>query len=81
MEQLALFGSHLGYIGASVALGLIVLGASLGIGMISGKALDAASRQPELKNDMRTMMILGAALIEGVAFFAAVVCLIIVLTK
>ncbi|HEX3020566.1 MAG TPA: ATP synthase F0 subunit C [Chitinispirillaceae bacterium] len=81
MEQLAAFGSNLGYFGAALGLGLIVIGAGIGIGMMGGKALEAISRQPEMKNDIRTLMILGAALVEGVAFFAAVVCLLIILTK
>jgi len=74
-------GTTLGYLGAAIGLGMAVIGAGLGIGMIGGKALDAIARQPEMKNDIRTLMILGAALIEGVAFFAAVVCLLIILTK
>lgn len=75
-------GSNVGdYLGAAIGLGMIVIGASLGIGLIGSKALEAMARQPEIKNDLRTMMILGAALVEGIAFFAAVVCLLIVLTK
>jgi F-type H+-transporting ATPase subunit c len=75
-------GSKFGdYAGAAFGLGLVVLGASIGIGLIGGKALDAVARQPELKNEIRMLMILGAALIEGVAFFAAVICLLIVLIK
>lgn len=81
MEQLAALGSSLGYFGAAIGLGMIVIGAGIGIGMMGGKALEAMSRQPEIKNDIRTLMILGAALVEGVAFFAAVVCLLIILTK
>jgi F-type H+-transporting ATPase subunit c len=75
-------GSQFGdYFGAAVGLGLIVVGAGIGIGLIGGKALEAIARQPEMKNEVRTLMILAAALVEGVAFFAAVVCLLIVLTK
>ncbi len=81
-QTLATMGSNLGdYFGAAVGLGLIVVGSALGIGLIGGKALDAIARQPEMKNEIRTLMILSAALIEGVAFFAAVVCLLIVLMK
>ena len=75
-------GSYFGdYLGAAIGLGLIVIGAAIGIGLIGGKALESIARQPEMKNEIRTLMILAAALIEGVAFFAAVVCLLIVLTK
>ena len=75
-------GSQIGdYFGVAVGLGLVVVGAGIGIGMIGGKALEAMARQPDMKSELRTMMILAAALVEGVAFFAAVVCLLILLTK
>ena len=81
-DTVAKLGSNLGdYLGAAIGLGLIVMGSALGIGLIGGKALDAIARQPEARNEIRTLMILSAALIEGVAFFAAVICLLIVLTK
>ena len=37
--------------------------------------MDGIARQPEASNKIQTAMIIGAALIEGVAFFCAVVCL------
>ena len=43
--------------------------------------MESIARQPDIKNDARVLMILGAALIEGVAFFAAVACLILIMTK
>jgi F-type H+-transporting ATPase subunit c len=70
-----------GYAGAAIGLGLVVVGAGIGIGLIGAKALEATARQPEMRNELRTLMFLGAALVEGVAFFAAVVCLLIILTK
>jgi F-type H+-transporting ATPase subunit c len=81
MEQAIVSGINLSYFGAAIGLGIIVLGAALGIGNLCGKALESIARQPDIKNDARMLMILGAALIEGVAFFAAVACLIIVMTK
>ncbi|MDO5576557.1 MAG: ATP synthase F0 subunit C [Fibrobacter sp.] len=63
----------------SIGLGLIVIGVGIGIGLIGYQALQSSARQPEMKDDLRTMMILGAALIEGVAFFAAVICLLMAL--
>ena len=81
-ELMAMVGSKMGdYAGAAIGLGLIVVGAGIGIGMIGGRALEAVARQPEMRNEIRTLMILSAALIEGVAFFGAVVCLLIILTK
>jgi F-type H+-transporting ATPase subunit c len=64
---LAKFGACLG---ASIA----VLGAGIGIGRIGGQAMEAMARQPEASGDLRSNMIVAAALIEGVAFFAIIVC-------
>ena len=49
------------------------VGAGLGIGRIGGQAMDAMARQPEVMNKLFTNMIVAAALIEGVALFAAVI--------
>lgn len=75
-------GSNFGaYAGGAIGLGLVAVGAGVGIGLIGGRMLEAMARQPELKKELMTMMILVAALVEGVAFFAAVICLLVILTK
>ncbi|MCC7319163.1 MAG: ATP synthase F0 subunit C [Bacteroidales bacterium] len=61
-------------LGASIS----VIGASMGISQIGRAALESIARQPEASSDIRSSMIISAALIEGVAFFAIVVCLLIV---
>ncbi len=66
-----------GYIGAAVGAGLAAIGAGLGIGNIGKDAMSAIARQPEATGNIRTTMILAAALVEGVALFAVVVCLLI----
>jgi F-type H+-transporting ATPase subunit c len=45
--------------------------------MIGGNFMEAIARQPEAVGDLRTNMILAAALIEGAAFFAMIICLLI----
>ena len=65
----------MGVIGA----GLAVIGAGLGIGLIGGKAMESIARQPESTGDIRSNMIVAAALIEGAVFFAIVTCLLVVL--
>jgi len=60
-------------LGAAVGAGLAALGAGLGSGKIGGQAMDAMARQPEVMNKLFTNMIVAAALIEGVALFAAVI--------
>lgn len=67
----------LGPMGAALGAGIAVVGAGLGIGRIGGTAMEAIARQPEAAGDIRTNMLVSAALIEGVAFFAVVVCLLI----
>jgi len=67
----------LGSLGAALGAGLAVIGAGLGIGLIGSKAMEAIARQPEAGGDIRSNMILAAALVEGVAFFAVVLCLLV----
>jgi len=64
-------------IGAGIGAGLAAVGAGIGIGHIGGSALEAIARQPESLGDIRSNMIMAAALVEGVAFFAIVLCLLI----
>lgn len=64
--------------GAGVGAGLAAIGAGLGIGRIGGSALESMARQPEISGDLRSSMIVAAALVEGAAFFAIVVCLLII---
>ena len=63
--------------GAAIGAGIAAIGAGIGIGKIGGSALESIARQPEAVGDIRSNMIVAAALIEGVAFFAIVVCLLI----
>ncbi len=61
---------------AAIGAGLAVIGAGYGIGNIGGKAMEGIARQPEAGGDIRTAMIIAAALVEGAALFAIVVGLI-----
>ncbi|MFH1297890.1 MAG: ATP synthase F0 subunit C [Bacteroidota bacterium] len=64
-------------LGAGIGAGIAVVGAGIGIGNIGKSALESIARQPEAVGDIRANMIIAAALVEGVAFFAIVVCLLI----
>ena len=70
-------GAAIGKLGAAIGAGLAVIGAGLGIGKIGGSAMEAIARQPEASGDIRINMIIAAALIEGVALLAVVVCLLV----
>ena len=74
MESLAL-----AFLGAGIGAGIVTLGAALGIGRIAGQAMDGIARQPEAAAKIQTAMLISAALIEGVAFFNAVICMLIAL--
>ncbi len=65
------------HLGAGLGAGLAVIGAGLGIGILAKGALEGMARQPEAGGDIRTTMIIAAALIEGVAFFALVICILL----
>ena len=60
----------------AIGAGIAALGAGLGVGMIGAKATESIARQPEAAGDIRTAMIITAALIEGAALFAIVVGLL-----
>lgn len=71
--------AYLAKFGAGIGAGISVIGAGLGIGKIGGAAMEAIARQPESVGDIRSNMIVSAALIEGVAFLAVVACLLVIL--
>ena len=69
-------GVGISKLGAAIGAGIAVLGAGIGIGRIGGSAMEAMARQPEASGDLRMNMIIAAALVEGVALIALVVCLL-----
>ena len=76
--QAAAAGVGVSKLGAAIGAGLAVIGAGVGIGKIVGSAaMEAIARQPEASGDIRMNMIIAAALIEGVALLAVVVCLLV----
>lgn len=72
--SILLQATNLGPFGAALGVGLIAIGAGIGIGRIGGSAMEAIARQPEAAGDIRMNMIIIAALLEGVALFGVVVC-------
>lgn len=73
-----LLAAEVAKMGGALGAGIAVIGAGLGIGRIGGKAMDAMARQPEKIGDLRSSMIIAAALVEGVAFLAVIVALLAV---
>lgn len=64
--------------GAAFAASVALLGAAKGISRITQSALEALARQPEVAGDIRSNIVLMAAFIEGLAFFAIVAAIIVV---
>jgi F-type H+-transporting ATPase subunit c len=64
------------FLSGAVGAGVTILGAGYGIGRIGGSAVESMARQPEVAGQIQTAMIIAAALIEGVTFFALVICII-----
>ena len=54
---------------------LTIMGAGWGIGKVGSSAVESMARQPEIAAQIQTAMIIAAALIEGVTFFALIVCI------
>ena len=67
------------HLAAGIGAGLAVIGGAYGIGKLAASAMDASGRQPEALGDIRTSMIIAAALIEGVTLFAEVITIILAL--
>jgi F-type H+-transporting ATPase subunit c len=67
----------LGYLAAGLGAGMAVIGAGIGIGNLAAAAMDGTARQPTATGDIRTSIIIAAALIEGATLFAVVVCLLL----
>lgn len=68
-------------LGAALGASLAAIGAGIGIGKIGGSAMEAIARQPEAAGDIRSNMIVIAALIEGVALFAVIVSALAIFIK
>ena len=72
--MLGILADAMANMGAALGAGIAAIAAGIGIGKSGGSAMEAIARQPESTNDIRSNMIVIAALIEGVAFVALIVC-------
>lgn len=76
LAQAAAAGVGVAKLGACIGAGIAAIAAGIGIGRIGGSAMESIARQPESTGDIRTNMIVIAALIEGVALIALIVCIL-----
>ena len=68
---------NLAWLAAGIGAGLTIIGGAFGIGKLAAAAMEASGRQPEAANVIRISMIIAAALIEGIALFALVICFLL----
>ncbi|MDD4870420.1 MAG: ATP synthase F0 subunit C [Kiritimatiellae bacterium] len=61
---------------AAIGAGIVAIGAALGIGKLAASAMEGIARQPEAAQKIQVNMLIAAALIEGIALFCAVICII-----
>ncbi len=69
---------ELALLGAGIGAGLAAIAAGIGVGLIGKGAMEGIARQPEAVGDIRTNMIIAAALVEGVALLGEIICFLIV---
>jgi len=58
------------YMAGALMAGLGALGAAVGVGLLGGRFLEAAARQPELVPMLRTQFFLVAGLVDAVPMIA-----------
>ncbi len=73
MLSMIMAAADVAALGAALGAALAAIGAGIGIGKIGSSAMEAIARQPEAAGDIRSSMIVIAALVEGVALFAVIV--------
>ncbi|GAA4665837.1 ATP synthase F0 subunit C [Frondihabitans cladoniiphilus] len=53
---------------ATVGYGLAAIGPAIGVGIVVGKTIESVARQPELQSRLTTLMYIGIAFTEALAF-------------
>ncbi|MDY4281390.1 MAG: F0F1 ATP synthase subunit C [[Pasteurella] mairii] len=57
-------------IASAIMLAFAALGTGIGFGLLGGKYLESAARQPELANSLLTKMFIVAGLLDAIAMIA-----------
>ena len=64
------------FLTTTIGAGLIVIGGGFGISKLASAAFESMARQPEVAGDIRGAMIIVAAMVEGAAVIALIVCFV-----
>ncbi|HTP27894.1 MAG TPA: ATP synthase F0 subunit C [Anaeromyxobacteraceae bacterium] len=67
------------FLSSGIGAGLAIIGVGVGLGLVGGHAMEGIARQPSSMGDIRTSMLIAAALVEGAGLFAVVVCMLLAL--
>lgn len=78
MTLFVLLDAAIGLLGATLGAAITAFGTAMGISRIGQSAMEAIARQPEASGDIRSSMIISAAMIEGVAFLAVIACILVI---
>ena len=65
------------FIGAGLAIGLGAVGAGIGDGSVTAKAVECIARQPEAKGTILVNMLISVGLIESIPIIAAVIAIVL----
>merc|ERR1711907_135222 len=64
-------------VGAGLAIGLAAIGSGVGQGIASGRCIDGISRQPEVADDLRGVLLLSLAFMESLTIYGLVIALVL----
>lgn len=65
-------------IGAGLAVAVGALGGGIGQGIVGGKALESIARQPEIADQVRTLLFITLAFIETLTIYGLLIAFMLV---
>nr|ABV22125.1 chloroplast ATP synthase subunit C [Alexandrium affine]ABV22126.1 chloroplast ATP synthase subunit C [Alexandrium affine] len=76
-DEGAIWVPALSAVGAGFAIGLAAIGSGVGQGIASGRCIDGISRQPEVADDLRGVLLLSLAFMESLTIYGLVIALVL----
>merc|ERR1712024_335206 len=76
-DQGSIWIPALSAVGAGFAIGLAAIGSGVGQGIASGRCIDGISRQPEVADDLRGVLLLSLAFMESLTIYGLVIALVL----
>ncbi|MFQ3198159.1 MAG: F-type H+-transporting ATPase subunit c [Paraglaciecola sp.] len=69
------------YIAVGILIGLCALGPAIGFGILGGKFLESAARQPELAPQLQVKMFIVAGLIDAISMIGVAIALFLLFVE